>query len=159
MSIIITKTDLTPSETLYPTEILYPTSSEWSAQFISNLYIGSSVVQKVYIGINLVYPPDLTPPVITVSPVSGTYTSSVVVTLTSNETATIYYTLDNTTPTTSSTIYSSAITITSNCTLKYMAQDQYHNYTSIYSVAYTIVPPNLYPSDILYPSDTLYPNA
>ena len=61
------------------------------------------------------------PPVTTASPVGGTYTGAVHVTLTANEPAVTYYTLNGTTPTTSSTIYTGPITISSGCPLKYFS--------------------------------------
>jgi hypothetical protein len=81
---------------------------------------------------------DTTPPTITASPVGGTYTSTQSVTLASNETATIYYTTDGTTPTTSSTVYSSMISISSNTTLKYFGVDSANNQSTVQTQTYTI---------------------
>ncbi|PNB77200.1 poly(3-hydroxybutyrate) depolymerase, partial [Pseudomonas sp. FW305-BF6] len=52
---------------------------------------------------------DTTSPITTASPGGGTYTNAINVALTTNETATTYYTTDGTTPTTSSSTYSSPI--------------------------------------------------
>jgi len=58
----------------------------------------------------------------TFSPASGTYTSAQTVFLSSAATgATIYYTTDGSTPTTSSLVYSSAITVSASMTLKAIA--------------------------------------
>lgn len=61
-------------------------------------------------------------PVVTANPASGTrFDESVAVTLTVSPAATIYYTLDGTAPSTSSTRYSSAITLTETTTIKTLA--------------------------------------
>ncbi|MBO4827625.1 MAG: chitobiase/beta-hexosaminidase C-terminal domain-containing protein [Prevotella sp.] len=58
----------------------------------------------------------------TISPASGTYTEAQTVTITNNaEGATVYYTTDGTTPTTSSTVYSGPFTLTANGTYEVKA--------------------------------------
>ncbi len=81
---------------------------------------------------------DTTAPTTTVSPAGGTYSSSQTVTLTASETATIYYTTDGTTPTTASTVYSSAISITAGATLKCFAVDSAGNSGSVQTDTYVI---------------------
>jgi hypothetical protein len=81
---------------------------------------------------------DTTPPTVTVSPTAGTYNTNQSITLTANETATIYYTIDGTTPTESSTVYSTPISITATTTIKYFAKDTAGNSSTIQSVTYTI---------------------
>jgi hypothetical protein len=104
----------------------------------------SNIVTQTYT-INLSQP-DTTPPVITASVQGGTYTSSQTVTLSSNETnTTIYYTLDGTTPTTSSTVYSSALTISANTTLKYFGVDSAGNSSSVVTQTYVINIPDTTP--------------
>ncbi|TLX82724.1 MAG: hypothetical protein E6K98_05570, partial [Thaumarchaeota archaeon] len=71
-------------------------------------------------------PTDTTPPTVSASPVSGTYTSAQSVTLTASEPSTIYYTTDGSTPTISSTSGPSpvsGISISTSTTLKYFAKD------------------------------------
>jgi hypothetical protein len=79
-------------------------------------------------------------PVLTVtsSLADGTYESTQSVTLTTKESATIYYTIDGTVPTTSSQSYSGPITISTTTTLKYFARDVDGTSSSIQSVVYTI---------------------
>ncbi|GHO69983.1 hypothetical protein KSC_088750 [Ktedonobacter sp. SOSP1-52] len=61
-------------------------------------------------------------PTVSVSPAGGTYNGSVQVTLTASPTsATIYYTTNGSTPTTSSTTYSGPLTFTQTTTLKAIA--------------------------------------
>ena len=81
---------------------------------------------------------DSTPPVTTAFPAGGTYSSTQLVMLTTNKPAAIYYTIDGTTPTTSSSIYSSYITIAQNTTLKFFAVDAGGNTESVKTEVYTI---------------------
>jgi hypothetical protein len=66
---------------------------------------------------------DTTAPITTASPSGGTYNSPQQVSLNANEEATIYYTTDGSDPTTSSTEYSSSISIPTTTTLKFFAVD------------------------------------
>lgn len=87
---------------------------------------------------------DTTPPTVTINPAGGTYTTAQSVTLTVNETATIYYTIDGSTPTTSSTQYTTPINISATTTLKYFARDTAGNNSTVQTVNYTI---NTVPAD------------
>ncbi|HIE6629560.1 chitobiase/beta-hexosaminidase C-terminal domain-containing protein [Bacillus luti] len=92
-------------------------------------------------------PGDTTPPIITINPAGGTFGSVQTVTLTTNEAATIYYTLDGSTPTTSSTVYNSPIVINTNTTLRCVAKDLAGNLSAVKTETYTInaadtTPPN-----------------
>lgn len=76
----------------------------------------------------------------TFSPAAGTYTSAQNVTLsTTTDEATIYYTTDGTDPTTSSSVYSSAIAVSSTTTIKAMAVKDGLDNSSVASATYTIV--------------------
>jgi cysteine-rich repeat protein len=72
---------------------------------------------------------DSTAPVSTANVATGTYTSAQTVTLSATDSGVactdcnIYYTTDGSTPTTSSTVYTSALTISSTTTLKFFARD------------------------------------
>jgi len=81
---------------------------------------------------------DTTAPVTTATPAAGTYTGAQSVTLTANETATIYYTTNGTTPTTSSTVYSAPVNIATTTTLEYFARDTAGNSESVKTGVYTI---------------------
>lgn len=83
-------------------------------------------------------PSDTTAPIVTASPVAGTYTSTQSVTLSANETATIYYTTDGSTPTEASTVYSTPISISATSTVKYFGKDTAGNSSTVQSAAYTI---------------------
>jgi len=87
---------------------------------------------------------DTTPPVTSVSPASGTYTMPVSVTLTANESATIYYTLNGTTPTTASTRFSTPLALSATTTLKYFARDSAGNNEAVKTATFTaatVTPP------------------
>jgi alpha-tubulin suppressor-like RCC1 family protein len=82
---------------------------------------------------------DSTAPTTTASPSGGSYSSTQSVTLTPDETATIYYTTDGvTTPTTASSEYSTAIEISSTTTLKFFAKDSAGNEEVVQTEIYTI---------------------
>lgn len=82
---------------------------------------------------------DTTAPTL-IMPEGGSFSSTQNVTLSATDTNsyTIYYTLDGTTPTSSSPSYSSAIAISSTKTLKAIAIDSLGNQSSIASAAFTI---------------------
>jgi len=76
----------------------------------------------------------------TFSPAAGTYTSAQNVTLsTTTDGATIYYTTDGTTPTTSSNAYSTAIPVSSTTTIKAMATATGYDNSSVAEATYTIL--------------------
>jgi hypothetical protein len=95
----------------------------------------SSTVQSVSFTITGV---DTTPPTITINPVAGTYTGTQSVTLSANETSTIYYTLDGSTPTTSSSVYSAPISVSASETIKYFGVDSAGNNSVVQTANYTI---------------------
>lgn len=73
------------------------------------------------------------------SPVAGTYTSAQNVSITcSTSGATIYYTTDGSTPTTSSNVYSSAIEVSSSLTLKAIATKSGNSNSEVAEAAYVI---------------------
>ena len=98
---------------------------------------------------------DSTSPATTASPSEGTYNTVQTVTLTCDDGGgsgcdKIYYTTDSTTPTTSSSVYSTPITISSTTTLKFFATDLAGNPQTIKTETYTIdaMPPTTTASPI-----------
>lgn len=83
---------------------------------------------------------DTIQPVTTASPAGGTYAAIQTVTLSSSETATIYYTTNGATPTTASPQYSGPITVTPTSTLKFFAVDQAGNAEAVKSHIYQLPP-------------------
>ncbi len=78
----------------------------------------------------------------TFSPVAGTYTAAQTVSISDTTAgATIYYTTNGTTPTTSSTVYSGAITISSTETLEAIATATGYSTSAVATAAYTIANP------------------
>jgi alpha-tubulin suppressor-like RCC1 family protein len=89
---------------------------------------------------NITLGADTTPPVITAYPDSGAYIPPLTAALVANEAATIYYTLDGTTPTTASPIYTGPLAITTTSTLAYLALDRAGNTSPVQTQVYTIIP-------------------
>ncbi|MBO8164185.1 MAG: PHB depolymerase family esterase [Brevibacillus sp.] len=81
---------------------------------------------------------DTAPPVTTANPAGGTYGSSINVQLTPNEPAATYYTLDGSTPTTSSTKYTAPIPIDSSTVLLFFSVDTAGNQEMVKTETYTI---------------------
>ena len=81
---------------------------------------------------------DIIAPMTTASPPGGTYSTIQSVTLTANETATVYYTTDGSTPTTNSLTYSGPINISTDTTLKFFALDLAGNSETVKSGTYII---------------------
>lgn len=81
---------------------------------------------------------DVTAPITTASPIGGSFAAAQTVILTANEPAIIYYTLDGTTPTTASAIYSAPLSIASTKTLRYFAKDTAGNNEVVKTQTYTI---------------------
>ena len=80
----------------------------------------------------------------TFSPAAGNFTAAQTVTLASTTpSATIYYTLDGTAPTTASSVYSAPINVGANETIKAIAVANGYSTSSVASAAYTITIPGL----------------
>ena len=94
-----------------------------------------------------VVPPDTTAPTVTASPPGGDVTALPTVTLTASEPATIYYTVDGSTPTTASPVYSAPIALTGLIsTLQYFVVDTVGNASAVQTQTYTVViPPAVMP--------------
>jgi len=80
---------------------------------------------------------DTTAPVTTASPAGSTFTTPVIVTLSRNEAGTTYYTLNGTTPTASSPVYSTPITISATTTLTFFSRDAAGNSEAVRTAIYT----------------------
>jgi hypothetical protein len=83
----------------------------------------------------------------TFNPAPGTYTTTQPVTISdATSGATIYYTTDNSTPTTSSTQYTTAISVSSSETIKAIAVESGFTNSAVATGAYTIAPPAATPT-------------
>ncbi|GEM_PF-1387630 len=77
--------------------------------------------------------------IVSASPPGGIYNSTQSITLSATVNSAVYYTIDGTEPTNSSTIYASPIEITANTTLKFFATAISDNHTSgVVTESYTI---------------------
>ncbi len=81
---------------------------------------------------------DRVPPVAMADPPAGTYTSGQSVTLTADEPADIYYTLDGTDPDTTSIQYTAPIEVTADTTVKFYPVDRAGNAGTVSTAAYVI---------------------
>jgi hypothetical protein len=85
------------------------------------------------------YTLDNTAPTVDVDPASKTFNDKVSVTITTNDnTATIYYTTDGSTPTASSTVYTGAFDVTTTTTVKAIAIDPVGNESTVDSETYVL---------------------
>jgi len=122
----------TTSSTVYSGPITVSTSETIQAIAAANGYSNSTVSSAAYT-INL---PAAAP---TFSPAAGTYTSVQTVSLSSSTpSATIYYTTNGSTPTTSSTAYSGPVTVSASETVKAIAIATGYSSSTVSSAAYTI---------------------
>ncbi|HZV82805.1 MAG TPA: S8 family serine peptidase, partial [Geobacteraceae bacterium] len=83
---------------------------------------------------------DLKPPTTTPSSAGGTYETTQAVSLRTNEPATIYFTLDGSTPATNSPVYSGPLAISATTTLRYFAVDSVGHGEAVKSASYIILP-------------------
>ena len=94
------------------------------------------------------YTLDKTAPTANATPGTGTYSTaqSVVLSATDNldTNPVIYYTTDGSDPTTSSSVYSTALSISSTTTIKFMAVDSAGNPSTVYTRNYTIPRADVY---------------
>src|SRR5439155_1815891 len=86
------------------------------------------------------------------SPGSETFSSSIQVTITDDPRATIYYTTDGSTPTTSSTQYTGPVTVTTTETINAMATAPGFTPSAVASATYTMLQqPTATPAPVLGP--------
>jgi Chitobiase/beta-hexosaminidase C-terminal domain len=101
-------------------------------------------------------------PTVSASPAGGTYSGSVQVTLTASPSgATIHYTTDGSTPTSSSPVYSGPLTFTQTTTLKAIAVDSSGRSSAVMVQTYTIGAPTTHTitlSSIATEDGYVYPN-
>jgi len=151
----VTISDTTPGATIYYTTngttpttgspayggpITVSSSETLEAIATASGYTASNVATAAY----TITPPAATP---TFSPVPGTYTSSQMVTISDTTPgATIYYTTNGTTPTTSSTKFTGPITVSSTETLEATATASGYTASAVATAAYTITPPAATPT-------------
>ncbi len=81
---------------------------------------------------------DTTPPVVSASPLGGTYGTDQNVELSANETADIYYTINDTAPTTASALYAAPIPISVTTTLRFLGVDTAGNASAAAAQIYII---------------------
>jgi LysM repeat protein len=128
----------TTSSTKYTGPITVSSTETLEAIAAETGYTNSAVASAAYT-INIA-PPTVSMPAF--SPAGGTYTSAQSVTVSDGTSgATIYYTTDGTTPTTSSTKYIGPMMVSSTETLKAIAVETGYTNSAVASAAYTMASP------------------
>jgi ribosome-binding factor A len=131
----------TTSSSVYNSPIAVSASETLKAIATATGYSQSAVGSAAY---TISLPPAATP---TFNPAAGTYSSAQTVTISDGTSgATIYYTTNGTTPTTSSTVYSSPVTVSATETLEAIATASGYTQSAVGSAAYTITPPAATPT-------------
>ena len=121
----------------FTTEFNYTTPQSGNVKLTVNTTTNSIYLVSVAITTSSSSTPTCATP--TFSPTEGTYTSTQNVTIsTTTDGATIYYTTDGNDPTTSSSVYSSAIPVSSTTTIKAMAVKADYDNSAVASATYTI---------------------
>ena len=124
----------TSNSTPYTGPITVSLSETLQAIAVANGYPNSGVGVALYA---------LTAAAPTFSQPGGTYSSAQSITLSDiTPGATIYYTTDGSTPTTSSTVYSGALTVSATETIQAIAAETGFGSSSVVSATYTIAVPN-----------------
>ena len=123
----------TSASTLYTGPITVASTETIQAVAIATSYYPSAIASAAFT-VNL---PPAAPPVFSVP--AGTYTSAQSVSISDTTTAaTIYYTLDGTTPTTSSTTYTRPIMVSSTATMEAIAVASGYSVSTISTAAYVL---------------------
>ncbi|HEX4320597.1 MAG TPA: chitobiase/beta-hexosaminidase C-terminal domain-containing protein [Acidobacteriaceae bacterium] len=143
----------TTSSTKYTAPITVASSQTIQAIAVEAGYTNSAVAGDVYI-----IKPVLPTPTFNVA--EGIYPTAQTVAI-SDTTAgtTIYYTTNGTTPTTSSSVYSSPITVSASETVKAIAVNSRYTNSAVGIAVYTIGPAATVPKPILSPAAGTYPAA
>ena len=124
----------TTSSTKYTGAITVSATETLEAIATETGYTNSAVATAAYTIASVLPTP-------TFSPAAGTYTTSQSVTISdSTSGTTIYYTTNGTTPTTSSTVYSGAITVSATETIEAIAVETGYTNSAVATSAYTIAP-------------------
>ena len=130
----------TASSTLYSGAITVSASETLQAIAVASNYNNSAVATAAY----TIMTPAATP---AFSVAAGTYASSQTVSITAATAgSSIYYTTNGSTPTTSSSLYSGAITVSASETLQAIAVASNYNNSAVATAAYTIMTPAATPA-------------
>jgi hypothetical protein len=122
----------TTSSPVYSEALTVAATATVKAIAVANNGLASAVAAAVY----TIVPPAVTP---AFSPAPGTYSSAQTVTIsTTTPSATIHFTTDGSTPTTSSPVYSGSITVAASETVKAIAVATGYTTSAVGSAAYTI---------------------
>jgi len=137
----------TASSTLYTGPITVATTQSVKAIAVATGYGNSAVTSAAYV---------IAVPTPVFSPKAGTYTSAQSVVITDSMSgAAIYYTIDGTTPTTASNLYTGPLTVSYKRTLKAMAVASGYSNSTVASGTFTIAAA----TPVFSPRPGTYPSA
>ncbi|WHH57905.1 carboxypeptidase regulatory-like domain-containing protein [Petroclostridium sp. X23] len=128
------------------TKVIFTPTAVFAGDETYNVVLKNTIKDKTDKALNQYYTfsfstqtaPDTESPEVTAQPAGATYNSAQQVTLTISEPGSIYYTLDGSEPTTTSTLYTGSITISDTTTLKFIGIDTAGNQSDVYTETYTI---------------------
>jgi hypothetical protein len=147
----------TTASAVYSTPLTVSATTTVKAIAVASGYATSAVGSATYT-ISATPPPAAASP--TLSPATGTYTSAQTVTLTDTTPgAVIYYTMDGSAPTTASTIYSAAITVSATATINAIAAASGYSNSAVGGATYTISAPPAAAAPTLSPAAGTYAQA
>ena len=122
----------TTSSAVYTGAITVSSTETVKAIAVANGDSPSTVASASYV---IALPAAVTP---TFSPAGGTYTSAQTVNISASHWATIYFTTNGSTPTTSSAVYTGSITVSSTETVKAIAVASGYSTSAVASASYTV---------------------
>jgi hypothetical protein len=147
----------TTASAVYSTPLTVNATTTVKAIAVANGYTTSAVGSATYT-ISATPPPAAATP--TLSPAGGAYTSTQTVTLADTTPgAVIYYTTDGSVPTTASTTYSAAITVSATATINAIAAASGYSNSAVGGATYTISAPPAAAAPTLSPAAGTYSQA
>ena len=146
----LTAIEFTPTSSMKAAQLVFTCTNATSAGSTHGAGISTITITGTLDGDNVEAP--------TFNPAGGEYTDAQTVTISAQEGATIYYTTNGEDPTTSSTVYNGAISISETTTLKAIASNGTSN-SAVASATYTITTEPTLANAMFNGKDAIYPEG